>query len=230
MASKPSVLAPRRATPASRRSCTRSAALIVRASKNDHNQQSQKENAARQPAQSSRRELMLNSTGMFTLGALLNIGAAPRPNTVGLQEFNGVKTLGLCPPNPNCISTAEEMNDPAHYVPQWTYNPEEGRGKKKAISQKEAMEELKEVVESIRPDKYTPKVVKQTDDYLYAEFESPTFGFIDDVEFYFPGGKRDLVEYRSASRIGDSDFDINRKRIKAIREALQKKGWKSIGY
>jgi uncharacterized protein (DUF1499 family) len=50
------------------------------------------------------------------------------------------------------------------------------------------------------------------------------------VEFFFPGGKRDLVEYRSASRIGDSDFDINRKRIKAIRVELQKKGWKSIGF
>ena len=38
------------------------------------------------------------------------------------------------------------------------------------------------------------------------------------------------VEYRSASRIGDSDFDINRKRIKAIRLELQKKGWTSTGY
>lgn len=31
-------------------------------------------------------------------------------------------------------------------------------------------------MESIHPDKYSPKVVKQTGDYLYAEFESPTFG------------------------------------------------------
>lgn len=62
---------------------------------------------------------MLNSTSMFALGAMFTFGAAPRPSTVGLQEFNGVKTLGLCPPNPNCISTAEEANDPAHYVPQW---------------------------------------------------------------------------------------------------------------
>lgn len=35
---------------------------------------------------------------------------------------------------------------------------------------------------------------------------------------------------RSASRIGQSDGDINRKRIKALRLELQKKGWKSIGY
>ena len=35
---------------------------------------------------------------------------------------------------------------------------------------------------------------------------------------------------RSASRIGESDGKVNRKRIKAIRVELQKKGWKSIGY
>jgi len=111
-----------------------------------------------------------------------------------------------------------------------TYNPEEGRGRKKPITQAEAMAELREVVESMEPDGFTPTIIKQTDSYLYAEYKSPTFGFIDDVEFYFPGGNRDLVEYRSASRVGDSDFDINRKRIKAIRQALEKKGWKSIGF
>jgi len=37
-------------------------------------------------------------------------------------------------------------------------------------------------------------------------------------------------EYRSASRIGESDGDINRKRIKALRVELQKTGWESVGY
>lgn len=38
----------------------------------------------------------------------------------GLQDYGGgLRTLGLCPPSPNCISTAEEANDPQHYVPQW---------------------------------------------------------------------------------------------------------------
>ena len=35
---------------------------------------------------------------------------------------------------------------------------------------------------------------------------------------------------RSASRIGESDGNINRKRIKALRLELQKRGWKSLGY
>lgn len=37
---------------------------------------------------------------------------------------------------------------------------------------------------------------------------------VDDVEFWFPPGKSSIVEYRSASRLGNFDFDYNRKRIK----------------
>lgn len=55
---------------------------------------------------------------------------------------------------------------------------------------------------------------------VYAEFESKLLGFVDDVEFYFQP-KGSTVEYRSASRLGESDFDVNRKRIRDIRVALQ---------
>jgi uncharacterized protein (DUF1499 family) len=37
------------------------------------------------------------------------------------------------------------------------------------------------------------------------------------------------VEYRSASRKAGPDGKVNRKRVKAIRLALQKKGWRSSG-
>ncbi|KAF8063649.1 IPK2 [Scenedesmus sp. PABB004] len=224
--------------------------------------------SARKPEQapSSRREFMLNGVNVAVLGSLFTWGAVPRPDTLGVQSYGAVKTLGLCPPTPNCISTAEELNDPEHYVPAWTYNPEDGRGRKGPITQEQAMDELAEVVASIKPDKFEPKVVSRSKDYLYAEFQSPTFGFIDDVEFYFPPGDRSVVEYRrcrrgsprqtppsartcaracsrpaaahtarrrrstSASRIGESDGNINRKRIKAIRQALEKKGWATTGY
>lgn len=81
---------------------------------------------------------------------------------------------------------AEELNDPTHYVPPWTYNPEEGRGRKSPVTQAQAMEELVSVVKDLQPDKFTPTIITQTSDYLYVEYQSPTFGFIDDVEFWFP--------------------------------------------
>ena len=66
----------------------------------------------------SRRDFVLNSVNVAVLGALLQWGAAPPPSTLGVQDYGGgLKTLSLCPPSPNCISTAEEANDMDHYVP-----------------------------------------------------------------------------------------------------------------
>ena len=50
---------------------------------------------------------------------------------------------------------------------------------------------------------------------MFTDFLGP-MQFVDDVEFWFPPGKDSIVEYRSASRLGNFDFDINRKRIKVI--------------
>lgn len=179
---------------------------------------------------SSRREIVLSSVNVGFLAAIFGFGAIPRPSNLGVIDYGGgVKSLSLCPASENCIATSEVANDPFHYAPPLAYNPEEGRGKKNPASQEQAMQELADVVQSIKPDDFTSTIITKTKDYLYAEFQSPTFGFIDDVEFWFPSDKPGLVEYRSASRVGDTDFNINRKRIKAIRQALEKKGWVSYG-
>ena len=91
-------------------------------------------------ATQSRRELMLASVSL-PLASVLSIGGAPRPSNIGIQSYGGsVQTLSLCPPTPNCIATSEEANDPTHFVPAWTYNPEDGRGLKKPATQAQAME------------------------------------------------------------------------------------------
>ncbi|EIE25959.1 hypothetical protein COCSUDRAFT_40168 [Coccomyxa subellipsoidea C-169] len=174
------------------------------------------------------REVLLNGLNVGIIASLFTFGAAPRPNALGVKDYSGFKALGLCPSTENCVSTAEEANDIAHFIPPWTFNSEESKRKGLKKTQAEAMEELASVVSSLKPDNFEPRIVKQTDSYLYAEYQSPTFGFIDDVEFFFPGNDR--VEYRSASRIGESDGKVNRKRIKALRQALEKKGWESVGF
>ena len=60
-------------------------------------------------------------------------------------------------------------------------------------------------------------------DYLYAEYSSALFGFVDDVEFYFPP-ETHIIHVRSASRLGHSDLGVNRKRIEAIRARLLRSG------
>lgn len=59
-------------------------------------------------------------------------------------------------------------------------------------------------------------IVKQTDQYLKAEFTTAMLRFVDDVEFVLDKNSG-VVHVRSASRIGYYDFNTNRNRIEAIR-------------
>ena len=60
------------------------------------------------------------------------------------------------------------------------------------------------------------RIVTQTNRYLHVEFKSRIMGFVDDVEFFFPDTA--VIHVRSASRVGHSDFGVNRKRIEKIRQ------------
>lgn len=174
--------------------------------------------------QVGRREIILRSSEIAVLGAIFHFSGA-KPDYLGVQK--NPPALALCPATKNCISTSENTSDLTHYAPPWNYNPEEGRGSKKPISKETAMEELLQVIKSTKPDKFTPHILEKKDDYVRVEYESPIMGFVDDVEFWFPPGKKSIVQYRSASRLGNFDFDVNRKRIKALRLELEKKGWSS---
>jgi len=55
--------------------------------------------------------------------------------------------------------------------------------------------------------------------YLHAEVRSALFHFVDDVEFVFDDWAGRL-HFRSASRLGRSDFGVNRRRMEAIRRSF----------
>ncbi|KAL9245292.1 hypothetical protein vseg_018961 [Gypsophila vaccaria] len=172
----------------------------------------------------NRRQVILKTSELATLAAIFHFSGT-KPSYLGVQKKPA--SLALCPATNNCISTSENSTDLSHYAPPWNYNPEGGRGGQKPVSKEVAMKELIDVIASAQPDNFTPRIVEKKGDYLRVEYESPILGFVDDVEFWFPPGKKSIVEYRSASRLGSFDFDANRKRIKALRQALEKKGWAS---
>ncbi len=62
-------------------------------------------------------------------------------------------------------------------------------------------------------------VIQQSDNYLYAEFQSKWLKFVDDVEFLLDPANA-VIHVRSASRLGKLDFDVNRKRIEWLRGQL----------
>jgi uncharacterized protein (DUF1499 family) len=64
-------------------------------------------------------------------------------------------------------------------------------------------------------------IVVDQPEYIYAEFHSRIWHFVDDVEFLLdePAG---VIEVRSASRLGRKDFGVNRARIESIRSTLSR--------
>ena len=70
------------------------------------------------------------------------------------------------------------------------------------------------------------KVIDSRADYLYARFTSRVLKFVDDSEFWFDP-RAQVIQVRSASRVGRNDFGVNRARIEAIRTQLQRMPAKS---
>lgn len=121
-------------------------------------------------------------------------GSRAQPNS-GLIE----QRLAPCPDSPNCVSS--QATQESRRVKPLRYRGDAVQAKERLLSLLEGM----------------PRVRIQHADagYIHAEFRSAVFGFVDDVEFYFdPPG---LIQVRSASRVGYSDFGVNRERVEAIR-------------
>jgi uncharacterized protein (DUF1499 family) len=122
--------------------------------------------------------------------------AGKRPNNLGVS--NG--KLTPCPNSPNCVSS--QSTDALHAIAPLTYNS----------NPEQAIANLKKVIDSLP----RTKIITESKDYLYAEFKSALMGFVDDVEFYLDLNSK-VIHVRSASRLGQSDLGVNRKRIETIR-------------
>jgi len=125
-----------------------------------------------------------------------------RPDNLGIHA----NSLYKCPEQQNCVvshinrrHSLEYEIDPLPYY----LTPDESIGK------------IRKVLLDIKGI----KIIIVKNNYLYAECKTPFLGFIDDFEVYCDKlTKQCLV--RSASRLGFSDFGVNRKRIEKIRNLL----------
>ncbi len=120
-----------------------------------------------------------------------------RPSNLGVQSGR----LQACPASPNCVCSYD--TDAEHGIEPIEYSK----------SPAEAMVVLKQIIQ----DMPRTEIITASADYLYAEFTSKLMGYVDDVEFYFDGG---VIQVRSASRLGQSDLGVNRKRIEDIRAQM----------
>lgn len=113
----------------------------------------------------------------------------------------GGSSLKQCPKSPNCVSS--QAGDSEHAIAPITYSD----------SRAEAYARLKMVLSEMT----RMTIVGEKEDYIHAEAKSLIFRFVDDVEFYFPAEGK-VIHVRSASRVGNSDLGVNRKRVEEIRE------------
>jgi uncharacterized protein (DUF1499 family) len=123
-----------------------------------------------------------------------------RPTNLGVKDGQ----LAPCPGTPNCVSSQTPESDSEHQIVAIAYK-----------SPATALLNLKSVIEGME----RTKIIDATDDYLYVEFTSGLMGFVDDVEFYLDSGAG-VLQVRSASRLGQSDLGVNRKRVEEIRLKL----------
>jgi uncharacterized protein (DUF1499 family) len=108
--------------------------------------------------------------------------------------------LPPCANKPNCVSTSDTRKDFA--IEPLAYS----------LSLEEAKAKVKKAADQIGRN----RLVKETPDSLTYEFKSAIFRFVDDVEFRFDD-KAKKVYFRSESRVGYSDWGVNRKRMEQIR-------------
>lgn len=120
---------------------------------------------------------------------------SPRPTNLGVRDGQ----LVACPDTLNCVSTQADQSQAQ--MPPIPYTGTVAEAKTRLLRVLGAM----------------PKatVITNEPDYVYAEFRSSLWEFIDDVEFYFDDTAK-VIHFRSASRLGRSDFGVNRQRMETI--------------
>ncbi len=125
------------------------------------------------------------------------------PINLGVNDGN----FAICPPTPNCVSS--QVSDVDHHIDPISYTGDQNTVKQVLVK-----------VLNVVPNTV---ITQETDDYIRTESASKIFGFVDDAEFYFPSDKQ-VIEIRSAARLGESDLGVNRRRLEQIRLALQDLG------
>jgi len=107
--------------------------------------------------------------------------------------------LSACGNKPNCVSS--EMNKESdHFIEPIKYQGDDNI-RLKMLTAITAM---------------NGEVESDSDEYIAATFTSGFFRFTDDVEIRIVAAEK-TIHLRSASRVGHSDFGVNRKRMETLR-------------
>jgi len=121
----------------------------------------------------------------------------------------GVHSGRLLPPKdtPNSVSSQSDLYPDHPQRPYASIAPLPFQGNPEA-----ALQKLGQILKTTA----RTEIILQQPDYIYAQCTTPLLKFTDDVEFWLDRSAG-LIHVRSASRLGRSDFGVNRARIEKIR-------------
>ena len=122
------------------------------------------------------------------------------PGDLGLRDGH----LKEVPTSPNCVSSFADLQDSVHYIEPLVLRSSEDFSQIKDLLLKNSQN----------------KLVKEEGSYLHFECRTKFFKYTDDLEIYLDL-ERELIHFRSASRIGHSDFGVNRKRVEQIKASMK---------
>ncbi len=142
-------------------------------------------------------------SGLRTVAGGVACLLLPLASVPPLPSVPPADRLAPCPPTRNCVSTT--TTDRSKRMDPWPFT----------VSADAAQAR---VVAIVRAEPRTA-IVEQAPGYVRATFTSRLFRFVDDVEFVIDADQR-LVHFRSASRVGESDLGVNRRRMERLQRAF----------
>ncbi len=141
-------------------------------------------------------------TGLSLLWALWLTGCAGQPPADLGSAGAG---LSPCPSSPNCVSSLA-VEDAQRVAPL-----------RVSVKQAQAAAAIRAVI----GNDPRARVTGEENGYVRSEFSSRLLGFVDDVEFWWADAQ--TIHVRSASRLGYSDFGVNRKRVETLRAQISER-------
>lgn len=147
-------------------------------------------------------ELPKEKIAIYGAAAVASVGIANIAIQNNLKPKLGIENgrLKEVPSTPNAVSS--QTKDTDKRVPAWPYNGSKQQAKKSLIGMLKGYEGV--------------EINQNDENYVHAVFTTKGFRFKDDIEFYFNDAAQ-RIEFRSASRVGYSDWGVNRQRYDEMR-------------
>ena len=141
------------------------------------------------------------------LKSLLAFGLIIMTLNASAETTEATPKLPPCPNTPNCVSS--QAADTEHLIAPFRIkgNPEAAFAALKTA----LLQQIRTVITGM------------TAESLHAEATSLIFRFVDDIDALLDANAG-VIHIRSASRVGYSDLGVNRRRVEALRTALQQAG------